>query len=222
VLHRDSLGSEQLIRPGQLNLMTAGHGVAHAEETPAGFRGTTHGVQLWVALPDDTRDGGAAFEHHDALPQVELERGTATVLIGTLAGATSAARADTALVGAELELRPGTSTVPLDARHEHAVAVLDGALVVDGSTELRTGDLGFLGAGRETLELRAAAPVHVMLIGGEPFGEPPLMWWNFVGRTHDEIDRAVAEWNDGSERFGTVDSALDRIRSPVPTWSRRA
>ncbi len=123
-------------------------------------------------------------------------------------------------MGAELALREGESTVPLEAGHEHALAVLDGALVVDGSTELRTGELGYLGTGRDGVELRATAPVHVMLVGGEPFDEPPLMWWNFVGRTHDEIDRAVAEWNEGSARFGTVASALDRIPSPIPTWSR--
>jgi redox-sensitive bicupin YhaK (pirin superfamily) len=222
VLHRDSLGSEQLIRPGQLNLMTAGRGVAHAEETLPTFHGRTHGVQLWVALPDATREGEAAFEHHEDLPHVELEHARATVIVGTLAGTTSPARTDTALVGAELALQPGTSTVTLDPSHEHALAVLDGAVVVDGGTELGVGTLGYLAPGREAVELRATNEVRALLIGGAPFGEPPLMWWNFVGRTHDEIDVAVREWNEGAERFGTVASELARIPSPLPTWSRHA
>src|SRR5947209_4908276 len=82
VLHRDSLGSEQLIRPGQLNLMTAGHGVVHAEEAVDGYRGTLHGVQLWVAQPAATRDDGAAFEQHAELPVVEQGGAVATVLVG--------------------------------------------------------------------------------------------------------------------------------------------
>jgi len=102
VVHHDSLGSEQLIKPGQLNLMTAGRGVAHAEETPPGATGALHGLQLWVAQPDATRSGPAAFEHHSALPEAEVGPVVATVLVGELAGVRSPARADSPLVGADL------------------------------------------------------------------------------------------------------------------------
>jgi redox-sensitive bicupin YhaK (pirin superfamily) len=95
VLHTDSLGSEQLIRPGQLNLMTAGGGVAHAEQSPASYRGESHGIQLWVAQPEATRHGDAAFEHHAHLPQYEFDGAVATVIIGELAGVRSPARHDT-------------------------------------------------------------------------------------------------------------------------------
>ncbi len=98
LLHLDSLGSEQLIRPGQLNLMTAGHGVSHAEEEPA-RAGEVHAVQLWVAQPAGTRDGPAAFEHRAELPRLELDRAEGTVLVGDFAGAASPARRDTEHVG---------------------------------------------------------------------------------------------------------------------------
>src|SRR5688572_19989954 len=114
ILHRDSLGSEQVIRAGQLNLMTAGHGVSHSEEATGRYRGELHGIQLWVAQPEATRHGAAAFEHHTELPQVELDGGDATVVVGALAGTTSPARRDTDHVAAELVLRPGGATVPLD------------------------------------------------------------------------------------------------------------
>jgi redox-sensitive bicupin YhaK (pirin superfamily) len=126
LLHTDSVGSEQLIRPGQLNLMTAGRGVAHAEQTPRSFRGPVHGMQLWVALPERTRHDDPAFEHHAELPGVELDRSTATVLIGSFAGAESPARRDTDHLGVELLLRPGASTVPLTAAHEHGLVVMEG------------------------------------------------------------------------------------------------
>jgi redox-sensitive bicupin YhaK (pirin superfamily) len=215
VLHRDSLGSEQLIRPGQLNLMTAGRGVSHAEETPSGAGGVQHGIQLWVAQPDATRDGAAAFEHHAELPTVPLGPLVATVLVGQLAGERSPARTDTRLVGADLAGGGGASTVPLDPTFEHALVVLDGALAV-GGTVLEPGVLAYLGAGRDELVVEAPVRARGVLLGGEPFAEQIVMGWNFVARSREEIDRASSEWNAGHERFGTVDSALPRIPAPTP------
>jgi len=120
VLHRDSLGSEQVIRAGELNLMTAGNGVAHSEEATGRYRGQLHGVQLWVAQPEATRHGPAAFEHHAELPRVELGNAVATVLVGSFAGAASGARRDTALVGVDAALTPGTGAWPLEPTFEHA------------------------------------------------------------------------------------------------------
>lgn len=220
VLHRDSLGSEQVIRPGQLNLMTAGNGVSHAEETRGVYEGEVHGVQLWVAQPEATRHGDPAFEHLDALPEVELANGAATVLVGHLGSTSSPARRDTDHIGVDLDLRAGTTTVPLEARHEHAVTVLEGEVMI-GERSLGPGVLGYLGMGRDELALTATAPARVLLIGGVPLPEPLLMWWNYVARTREEITRAHHDWVAAHERFGTVASPLERIITDGPTWVGR-
>jgi redox-sensitive bicupin YhaK (pirin superfamily) len=216
LLHRDSLGSEQPIRPGQLNLMTAGQGVAHAEETEAEARaGDQHGIQLWVAQPERTRNGTAAFEHHAELPQVGIGPARVTVLIGELGGAASPARHDTPLVGAELASDGGRFAVPLDPSYEHALVVLTGSLAV-GGTPVTPGHLAYLGLGREQLDVEAGGETRALLLGGEPLGEQIVMSWNFVGRSRAEVAQAAADWNAEAERFGVVDSARARIPAPVP------
>jgi quercetin 2,3-dioxygenase len=219
VLHRDSLGSEQLIRPGQLNLMTAGRGVAHSEETRGLYEGVLHGVQLWVALPETSRSGSAAFEHHDALARVELGNGDATVLVGALLQEESKARRDTDHLGVDLDLRPGISSLPLTPAHEYALVVLQGAVSV-GGTEVVPGRLAYLGTGRDELILKAGVSARALLVGGEPFPEPLLMWWNYVARTREEITAAHRSWVGRDERFGTVASPLDRIVVDDPPWAR--
>ena len=218
VLHRDSLGSEQVIRAGQLNLMTAGEGVTHSEEATGRYRGQLHGVQLWVAQPEATRHGAAAFEHHGELPQVELDTAVATVLVGEFAGVTSPARRDTPLVGIDAALGPGTGAWPLTPAFEHALVVLEGE-VLAGEQVVRPGQLAYLGAGRDQLVLSAAAPARALLLGGEPFPEPVLMWWNFVVRSRDELDSAYRQWQAGGQRFGRLRSPLARIPAPPPFWA---
>jgi redox-sensitive bicupin YhaK (pirin superfamily) len=220
VLHRDSLGSEQLIRPGQLNLMTAGHGVSHSEERTGRYRGELHGVQLWVAQPEQTRHGGAAFEHHPELSRRDLDGGTATVIIGDLDGTTSPARRDTDHVGIDLELRTGDTVVPADEVFEYAIVVFTGAVAVDGRV-IEPGHLGYLGTGRAEIRLSVESDARALLIGGVPFDESILMWWNFVARTRDEIDIAYRQWHDAGERFGHVDSDLPRIPVGSPPWTRQ-
>lgn len=218
MLHRDGLGSEQAIRPGQLNLMTAGHGLAHAEEATGRYRGDMHGVQLWVAQPERTRHGPPAFEHHAVLPRVELGAGQATVLVGALAGLTgtrSPARSDTGQVGVDLDLRAGETVVPLDPSFEHALVVLEGAVSV-GGTIVEPGHLAYLGEGRD--ELGVSGPARALLIGGEPFEAPVVMWWNFVARTRDEIVEARRSWEARDDRFAPVASTLDRIPAPPTPW----
>ena len=218
VLHRDSLGSEQVIRPGQVNLMTAGNGVVHAEEPTGHYRGGLHGVQLWVAQPETTRHGPAAFEHHAELPQVEVGGALATVLVGELAGATSTARQDTALLGADLQLAPGRSAQPLESSYEHLVVALDGAVVIDGKA-LVAGQAAYVGLGREDIELAAPERARVLLLGGVPLGEQLLMWWNFVGRTREEIVASARQWAlADEERFGRVRTSLDRVPAPPVPW----
>ncbi|MEV4350960.1 pirin family protein [Actinoplanes sp. NPDC049596] len=180
VLHRDTLGSVQEIRPGQLNLMTAGRGIAHSEETPAEHSPILHGVQLWVALPHAVRDMAPAFAHHADLPVVTVDGLTATVLMGTLLGATSPAACHTPLVGAELALAAGAEVdLPVEEGFEHALLTLDGAPTVDGTT-LKPGPLLYAGEGRRHLRLATAEPARLLLLGGEPFEERLVMWWNFV------------------------------------------
>jgi redox-sensitive bicupin YhaK (pirin superfamily) len=216
LLHRDNLGSEQLIRPGQLNLMTAGHGVAHAEEA-MGHGGAMHGVQLWVAQPESTRHGAAGFEHHAELPHVALRAGTATVLIGDFADASSAARHDTPLVGVDLQLSAGTHQLPLRSDFEYAVIVMEGSLQI-GDARMRPGVLGYLGNERDELTLSTKEMTRALLLGGEPFPEQVLMWWNFVARTRDEVELATKEWNAESDRFGVVRSQLEHIAAPAVPW----
>jgi len=213
ILHRDSLGSEQPIRAGQLNLMTAGHGVSHAEEATGRYRGDLHGIQLWVALPEATRHGAAAFEHHAELPQLDLGSATAAVLVGTFAGTASPARADTDHLGVEVRLAAGTTVAPVEPVHEHALVVLTGGLLVDGAP-LGPGAIALLPPGRDELPLEAAEPSTAMLLGGTPFPDRLAMRWNWVARSNDELDAAEAAWRADDDRFGTVASPLARIPFP--------
>ncbi|MGB6453561.1 MAG: pirin family protein, partial [Streptosporangiaceae bacterium] len=179
VLHSDSLGSEQLIRPGQLNLMTAGRGIAHAEQTPDRRDPVLHGVQLWVALPDVSRPAEPAFEHHAQLPQTRLGGFAITVLVGELAGADSPATTFSPIVGAELTAAgwPASCLLPLRPDFEHVAFVAAGQASVDG-VELAVGQLLYVPPGRPEAVLAATAGTTLMLLGGVPLGEPLLMWWN--------------------------------------------
>jgi redox-sensitive bicupin YhaK (pirin superfamily) len=215
VLHRDTLGTIQEIRPGTLNLMTAGHGIAHAEETPREHSPVLQGVQLWVALPHADRDMAPAFAHHADLPVYAEDGLTATVLMGSLAGATSPAACYTPLVGAEITLAAGgTATLPLRTDFEYALLTLDGATTVEDA-ELKPGPLLYLGSGRSSLRLGAGPDSRMLLLGGEPFEERLVMWWNFVGREHDEIVQMRADWVDGTPRFGAV-HGYDGPSMPAP------
>jgi redox-sensitive bicupin YhaK (pirin superfamily) len=208
VRHRDSLGNDVLIRPGQLNLMTAGHGIAHAEHSPDRHGPVLHGVQLWIALPDTARETTPHFEHHEDLPIFDVDDATATVLAGSVAGHASPARVYTPLVGAEFAIPAhGKAVVPLEPDFEHAVLSLGEPVRVDG-IEVPTGALRYLDPGTKSVTLAAGAPAKALLIGGVPFEERLVMWWNFVARTHEEIVEARAAWEaereSPGERFGGV------------------
>jgi redox-sensitive bicupin YhaK (pirin superfamily) len=232
VRHRDGLGSDVVVRPGQLNLMTAGRGVAHSELStslaPGADRGAPgdddplEGVQLWLALPDEALDLPADFQHVAELPVVALGTAgaTATVLVGELvgelAGARSPARVHTPLVGAQLELPPGPADVPLDPAFEHALLVLAGSITVADEV-LTPGPLLYLGTDRSSLTVTAAGPgpATVLLLGGEPFPSELVMWWNFIGRSTQDIAAARADWEAGSDRFaGVAGHGGERISAP--------
>jgi redox-sensitive bicupin YhaK (pirin superfamily) len=217
-LHGDSLGTEQVIRPGQLNLMTAGHGIAHSElSSQAGVQG----VQMWIAQPEATRHGPSSFEHHPALPRRRLATGEATVLVGTWGDVVSPARADSALVGADVVIGQGVCEVDLDTRFEYGIVPIDNPVKVDDAI-VEPGWLGLVAAGSEGLRLEAlSGGARLMFLGGEPLGERIQMWWNFVGRTKDELTDAWRAWQDhDTDRFGTVPSRLARIEAPSPPWLR--
>ncbi len=214
VLHRDSLGSEQMIRPGQLNLMTAGRGIAHSEESPTERDPQLHGVQLWVALPDRSRHARPGFEHHGELPSARAGRIAVTVLLGSLAGLRSPATNFTGIVGAELAaVRDAAERIALDPTFEHAVLVTTGAARV-AETDMAVGSMLYLPPGHGELPISARDGTVLMLLGGVPLGEPLLMWWNFVARTPEEIAAAVAGWRDG--RFGAVGGYAGKPLEPPP------
>ena len=217
VEHRDSLGTHAMVRPGELNLMTGGHGVAHSEvSTPA----TTvlHGVQLWVALPDHARDTARDFAHHVPEP-VALDGAAVRVLLGSLAGSTSPVPAFTPILGAEVVLEAGAEVaLDVEPAFEHGVLVDLGPVVVD-DTELKPAELGYLAPGRDRVVLANPGPesARLMLLGGEPFAEQIVMWWNFVARSHEEIVEFREAWESGSDRFGRVegyDGQPQRIPAP--------
>ncbi|RYU09469.1 pirin family protein [Nocardioides iriomotensis] len=197
--HTDSLGSHQLIRPGQLNVMTAGHGICHAEVSPDDAPRLLHGVQLWVCLPDAVRDSTPPdFTHLADLPTYTEGGVTLKVLVGELAGEVSPAPAFTPLVGAEIRLRPGASaTLPLEPEFEHAVLTVAGDLRVEGRS-VPAHEMAYLGTGRHGLLLEApdsGDDVVLMLLGGAPFEEEIVMWWNLIGRSHDEVVEQREAWN---------------------------
>ena len=215
-VHTDSLGTEQLILSGQLNLMTSGHGVAHAE---LGLEPGVLGLQMWIAQPDETRHGESAFEHHGDLPVKDLGIGEATVILGNLDGTTSPARMDTRLVGADLSLEEGEVTIAADTGFEYGLIPVEGRIKINGAI-VEPGYLGLIPPGGESLRLETeSAGTRAMLIGGEPFGTRIQMWWNFVARSRDELTQAWRDWDRGdADRFPEFSSSLDRIEAPRPVW----
>lgn len=209
--HRDSTGAVALVRPGQVNLMTAGAGIQHSEvSTAAATR--LHGVQLWVALPDAARGTAPFFEHASPEP-VTVGDATLRVFVGALDGSGSPVTAFTPLLGAQLDLPAGGAvTLPADDRYEYGLLVDAGAPRFGGATVPRA-HLAYLPPGQAELRVEAGdAPVRAVLLGGVPLGEPIVMWWNFVGRSHDEIAAFRAQWQaevvDGGDpqgRFGRVE-----------------
>ncbi len=213
VHHRDSLGSDVVVRPGELGLMTAGAAIAHSEQSPDPHAPVLHGAQLWVALPDAQRHRAPSFAHHADLPVLAETGLRATLLLGELAGARSPGVVHTPLVGIDVDLGAAAdAALPLEPDFEHAVLTVSGAPEVDGGV-LEPGSLCYLGTGRRALRLRAQTPSRLLLLGGLPFAEQIVMWWNFVARTGDEVAAARAAWQAelagapgpaGRVRFGSV------------------
>jgi redox-sensitive bicupin YhaK (pirin superfamily) len=219
--HRDSAGHHALVRPGELNLMTAGRGISHSEySTPDTTR--LHGAQLWLALPDADRHADPGFEHFVPTP-VTGDGWEARVFLGSLLGSTSPVHTYSPLLGAELRVRAGTTLgIPVDPAYEHGLLLDSGSLTV-GDEALKADELGYLEPGRDVIEIAAAEDALLLVLGGPPFGEQIVMWWNFIGRDHDEVAGYRAQWQrlldeggvaiEGDARFSLPQ---DDPLSPLP------
>jgi redox-sensitive bicupin YhaK (pirin superfamily) len=219
VEHRDSAGHHAMVRPGEVNLMTAGRGISHSEVSPPTTT-TLHGAQLWVALPDDSRFVDPTFAHHVPAP-VTGPGYEARVFLGSLLGDTSPVSTYTPLLGAEILLSPGTSVVlDVDPTFELGVLVDSGVLSV-ADVETKQHDLAYVPPGSSTLALTSyGEPVRLLLLGGPPFGEAIVMWWNIVARTHEEVVSWRAEWQgqivDGRLADGWFGVPVGDERPPIP------
>lgn len=221
VLHRDSLGHEQVIRPGQVNLMTAGRGIVHTEDSQPGET-RLHAAQLWIALPFEEREREPAFEHYPDLPRWEEGGCVFTLLAGRHGDHVAPARLYSPLVGLDVSSAAGGRIgLALEPGFEYAVLPLEGHIDIDGE-RFGIGELAYLGDGQARFDAQLSAGGRVLLLGGEPFGEPVLMWWNFVGFSKDEIAAAQREWENGGEagstRFGPVAGPGERrlVAPPLP------
>ncbi|MCY1512806.1 Pirin [compost metagenome] len=218
VLHRDSLGNAQVIRPGQVNLMTAGLGIAHTEESLPG-EDHLHAVQLWIALPAAERDRAPAFEHHAELPRWQADGFNFTLLAGRLGRHEAPVRTFSPLLGVDLATHDAANTrLDLDPAFEYCVLPLIGEWRINGES-FAENELAYLGRGLPSLELEASAGARGILLGGLPFTEEIFLWWNFVGHSKAEIADAQRDWEEGSARFGEV-SGFDgpRLIAPALPW----
>ena len=215
IMHRDSLGSRQAIRPGAVNWMTAGRGIAHSERTPPDVRqqdSGMFGVQLWVALPKAHEETSPAFHHHDAaaLPEVEGEGVRLRVIAGSFGTTRSPVATFSSTLCADAQIAAG-ATLALPAEHEERSAyVLSGAVEIGGQ-RFEPGRLLVFRAGRE-VAIRALLPTRLILLGGETMDGPRHVWWNFVSSSRERIEQAKADWKAG--RFGQVIGETEFI--PLP------
>ena len=222
VMHRDSLGNEQLIRPGQVNLMTAGRGIVHTEDSVADGQ-RLHAAQLWIALPPEAEDCPPDFAHHPVLPQWQAHGAQLTLLAGTYGKATAPTRLFSPLLGLDVASDGATALkLELDPDFEYGLLPLCGDLTLAGE-HFHTDEFAYLGQGRRELPLALNARTRVLLLGGRPFEQPIVMWWNFVGHSKAAIAAAQREWESGDgSRFGRVkhDEGGRLLAPPLP-WAAR-
>ncbi len=226
VEHRDSHGVHAIVRPGEINLMSAGAGICHSEVSTPQTR-LLHGVQLWLVLPAGHAHGERDFQHHAPQPQHPADGVTVMVFIGSLPGlperSASPIRTATPLLGAQIDLAPGTSwRLAVRPDFEHAVLADTDGVIVDGE-HLDRGDLAVRDTGANTLTISnpGTDSARCVLLGGEPFTEEVIMWWNFIGRSQGEIEEFRRQWQDGaggeSSRFGHVEGyAGEKSWIPAP------
>ncbi|WP_136620712.1 MULTISPECIES: pirin family protein [Mesorhizobium] len=205
IRHRDSLGTEMVIQPGDVNLMTAGRGIVHSERTPEELRGapmSISGLQTWLALPDGKEEVAPVFENTAALrlPEIDAEGVSGRVVIGDFQGLRSPVRADSETLYADLRLAPGASVkIPADAE-ERAIYTLEGEVSISGDVFPAERLLVFRPGDEIVVSSQTGA--HFMLFGGASLGSQRYIWWNFVSSSKERIEQAKQEWKTG--RFDIV------------------
>ncbi len=212
VRHRDSLGNDVVIRPGELGLMTSGAGIVHAEYSPVPHAAQLHGAQLWVALPSGATSSAPAWEHHTTLPQLLGQDVEFTVFLGELSDVRAPGTTYSDLVGASVRMGRGTrDVIATEPDFEYAALVMSGSVTIEDAP-LSVGTMLYLGTGRASLEFASERGAEFLLLGGVPFGEQIVMWWNFVARTADEIAAARKRWVENG--FGAVPGAGQPLEAP--------
>jgi len=216
IVHRDSLGYVQAIRPGAVNWMTAGRGIVHSERTPAELRASgsrLHGLQLWVAHPAGSEDVDPAFAHHPAetLPEVVVGGVRVRVLAGSVYGATSPVETLSPLFYAEARLAAGDRLTLPDEPAERALYLVEGSLACGVEPVEARRMLVVRSGARVTVE--AASDARLVVLGGEPLEGPRHMWWNFVSSSADRIEQAKRDWAEG--RFAPVPGETEHIPLPA-------
>lgn len=217
VIHNDSLGSRSTIQPGELNLMTAGHGIAHSElslESDAPLQG----VQLWVVLPGSSRDRKPDFRHYRNLPRFSHDGAEITLFMGELLGRRSEATTHSPIVGAQIQNSERESVIPINKDWEHGILAVTDQVHIDGIA-MKKDQLLYFPPGKESFSFYGnpeSSDLETMIvIGGAPFEEKFVMWWNFIGRSHEEIVAMRNEWQYSSDRFPQFsDSIHQRIPAP--------
>ncbi|GAC1370383.1 MAG: pirin family protein [Aquirhabdus sp.] len=217
VRHIDSLGNNQMIYPNQVNLMTAGKGISHAEISPIDKASKIHAAQLWIALDDQHRHMEPNFQNYPDLPMVETECFHATVLVGSSLGVTSPVSVFTPLVAVDLVAKQtSTFELELDLNFEHGITLLEGEATVDDES-LEAGILLYFAMGHSSVTISCDASTRILMIGGEPFKEDILLWWNFVARTQADMEQARHDWEAQSPRFGNITDPIAGKRLDAPS-----
>lgn len=217
VLHRDSLGNVQPIRPGEVNWMIAGSGIAHSERTPRELRNGTSrmfGIQVWVALPNEKEEMAPAFHHHEAseLPVIEGEGKTVRLIAGTFGGARSPVKTLSEMLYADVKLEAGKSLAIPAEHEERGIFVVEGSVDVAGAGTFQPSDMLVLRPKMQAVVTASGnAKARVLLLGGTSLG-PRHVWWNFVSSSRERIEQAKADWR--AKRFGPVPGETEFI--PLP------
>lgn len=218
ILHRDSLGTEQVIRPGQVNLMTAGRGIAHTEDSVAG-QNAIHAAQLWIALPKEHADTEPSFDHYPDLPHWREQNVDMTLLIGGYGARTAPTKSFSPLVGVDLQVvQAGQTNLELRSDFEYGLLPLQGDWKIE-SEIFAENDLAYLGCGRTHLRVESPANGRALLVGGAPLKHEVLIWWNFVSHSRAAIIQAQRDWEaDNKSRFADVPGATKRLSPPPIPW----
>lgn len=230
VWHQDSLGNRQLIRPKQVNLMTAGtgnqRGISHTEQTPAGVK-NLHAVQLWIALPMN-QEIEPNFEHYPQLPEWSDQGIDYILTTGSYQGRQAPTSQFSPLVGVDMRFQQAQAfEIECQDKFEYAILVINGTIKINGERYAKDeiAILSDCAAAQEELTLWAEQGTHIMLLGGEPLPHPTVIWWNFVADKVEDLEQAVNDWNNQHPRFGTIDlqgTELSRLTAPaIPARLKR-